>query len=256
MLPRISVVTPSYNQGEYLSDTLGSIHDQGYPNLEHIVMDGGSTDNSVEIIRGYSSRLAFWTSERDGGPNSALVDGFGRASGDILCWLNSDDLFEPGCLFEVARFFAEHPEAEVVYGDAVLVDRSGQPIRPKKEHPFNRFIWLHDYNFIPQPSTFWRRQLYDRVGGLDKSFHLAYDGDLWVRFAEVARIHHVRRKWSRMRIYAEQRNQKLRAQSDLEDMRIRARYVEEQPMVMRRAKSVAAKGLRISWKLATGCYWY
>jgi glycosyltransferase involved in cell wall biosynthesis len=76
MLPRISVVTPSYNQGEYLSDTLGSIHDQGYPNLEHIVMDGGSTDNSVEIIRGYSSRLAFWTSERDGGPNSALVDGF------------------------------------------------------------------------------------------------------------------------------------------------------------------------------------
>jgi len=256
MMPlKISVVTPSYNQGEFLNATFDSIHSQGYPNLEHIVMDGGSSDNSVEIIKAYSSRLAYWVSESDGGPNRALVQGFDRASGDILCWLNSDDVFEQGCLFDVGRFFCDHPEADVVYGDATLIAKCGRPIRPKKEHAFSRFIWLHDYNFIPQPATFWRRRLYERVGGLDLSYQVAYDGDLWARFSEVARIHHVRRKWARMRIYPEQRNQSLRVQSDIEGERIRMRYIEAQPWIIRRAKRVAAKGLRISWKLATGCYW-
>lgn len=252
--PRISVVTTSYNHGEYLRETLESVRNQQYPNLEHIVMDGGSTDNSIDTIRSYASQLAYWISGPDGGPTNALIKGFSRATGDILCWLNSDDLFEPGCLAEVAEFFASRPGAEVVYGDATLIDKLGRSIKPKKEHAFSRFIWLNDYNFIPQPSTFWTKRLYDHVGGLDPAYRLAYDADLWARFSEVTTLHHIPRRWSRMRIYPEQRNQSLRQISDAEDERIRSRYLPAQPHALRMAKWLAAKSARVCWKTATGCY--
>jgi glycosyltransferase involved in cell wall biosynthesis len=253
--PRISVVTPSFNQGRFLEATLRSVLNQGYRNLEYIVIDGGSTDGSVEIIRRYASQLAYWVSEPDGGHTNGLIKGFARATGQILCYLNSDDLFEPWTLREVAEFFLTHPDAAVAYGDGLWVDIEGRPLKPKKEHPFNRFIWLHDHDFIPQPSTFWRRGLYERVGGLDPSFRLAMDADLFIRFAEIARFHHVRRTWSRLRLYPEQRNQRLRAQSDAEDRTIRRRYgISDRPAWMIGARRLVAKGMRVSWKVALGCY--
>ncbi|MGC8876987.1 glycosyltransferase family 2 protein [Thermus sp.] len=252
--PKITVVTPSYNQARFLEATLRSVHDQGYPNLEHIVIDGGSTDGSVEIIRKFEDRLAYWVSEPDKGQTDALIKGFSRATGEILAWLNSDDLYEPRALWEVAEFFARHPDVQFVYGDALWIDTEGRILKPKKEIPFNRFIWFYDHNYIPQPSAFWRRELYEAVGGLDPRFDLAMDADLWIRFSERTRPVHVRRIWSRMRLYPEQKNQRLRAVSNQEDEIIRKRYLLDEPSWRRRVKRLLAKGMRVGWKLVWGCY--
>lgn len=254
-LPTISVVTPSFNQARFLERTLKSVLDQRYPQLEYIVVDGGSTDGSTDIIRRYGTQLAYWVSEADGGQTDALIKGFAKATGDILCWLNSDDLFEPWTLREVADFFVENSHVRAVYGDAVWIDEADRPIRPKKEHAYSRFIWMHDHNYIPQPSTFWSSTLYRQVGGLDRQYNLAMDADLWIRFAEVTRLEHVRRVWSRMRFHPAQKMQRLRALAGEEDYRIRRRYVGDQPAYTRRAKKAVAKGWRVTRKLVTGCYW-
>jgi glycosyltransferase involved in cell wall biosynthesis len=248
------VVTPSFNQGRFLEETLRSVHDQGYPNLEHIVMDGGSTDGSVEILRRYAPRLAHWVSEPDGGQTAALIRGFERATGDILCWLNSDDLFEPWTLREVAEFFQRSPRVRVVYGDTTWIDSLGRVLRSKREHAWNRFIWIYDHNFISQPSTFWRRDVYEEVGGLDPQWDFAMDGDLWIRFAEVTPLYHVRRLWSRERMYIDQKSQRFRAQCAAEDALIRRRYLRNEREWARRPKQLAARGIRVAWKLASGCY--
>src|ERR1043166_2179963 len=119
---KISVVTPSYNQAKYLETTLRSVLEQDYPHLEHIVMDGGSTDGSQEILERYSSRLAYWRSAKDGGQADAIAEGFKHATGDIFCWLNSDDVFLPGALRAVAEFFTAHPDAETVCGGAYIIN--------------------------------------------------------------------------------------------------------------------------------------
>lgn len=252
--PSITVVTPSYNQARFLEATLRSVLEQRYPNLEYMVMDGGSDDGSVDIIKRFEGQLSYWVSEADEGQTDALIKGFSRATGDILCWLNSDDLFEPWTLQEVARYFTGNSKAQAVYGDATWIDIEGRPIRSKKEHPFDRFIWMYYYNYVPQPSTFWRRALYEEVGGLDPDYQLAMDADLWARFAERCTIAHVGRRWSRMRSYPEQRNQRYRDQSLREDRRIRERYVGREPEWSLRVKALAARTKRVSWRLATGRY--
>jgi glycosyltransferase involved in cell wall biosynthesis len=253
--PKITVVTPSFNQAPFLEATLLSIRAQQYPNLEHIVIDGGSTDGSVDILRRYASDFTYWVSEPDGGHVQGLIKGFSRATGDILCWLNSDDLFCPGALHSVAAFFASNREARAAYGDSEWIDINGNPIKPKKEHSFNRFVWTYCYNFIPQPSTFWRRDLYEQVGGLDVHFQLAFDADLWIRFADVTRLWHIPRQLSCMRFYPEQRNQRLRGISDREDEEMRRRYTGPESPFMRGPKRMVARTLRVGWKAARGCYW-
>jgi glycosyltransferase involved in cell wall biosynthesis len=253
--PKISVVTPSLNQGQYIEATIESVLGQGYPNLEYIIIDGGSTDGTVGIIDRYSEHLANWVSEPDEGQTDALIKGFRQASGDILCWLCSDDLFEPGALREAAEIFAEHPDWQVIYGDSLWIDADSRPIRPKKEIPFIRFIWMYDHNYLPQPSTFWRRGIYEQVGGLDVRMELTMDADLWARFAERTTLYHVPRTWSRMRYYPEQKNRRLRAISDKEDVLIRSRYLPDEPPWLRRLKSFSAKSLRVALKLARGAYW-
>ena len=252
----ISVVTCSYNQAEFLEATLRSVLDQNYPNLEYIVIDGGSTDGSVEIIERYQHRLAYWVSEPDAGQTDALIKGFSRATGDVLAWLNSDDLYEPGTLHEVARHFDAHHDHRFVYGDATWVDRGGALLRSKREMPYNRFVWLYSGNYMPQPSAFWRRDLYEQVGGLDAGFDLAMDADLWARFAEVTRPRHVRRPWSRMRYYPEQKNRRLRDISDSEGKRIEQRYgVRGRPSSPAWiAAHLVARGIRVGYRAATGCY--
>jgi glycosyltransferase involved in cell wall biosynthesis len=251
---KISVITPSFEQAQFLPATMASIHDQHYPNLEHIVIDGGSTDGSAEIIKSYEKELAYWISEPDEGQTDALIRGFERSTGDIQCWLNSDDLFEPRTLREVARYFEEHPEVEFVYGNSTWIDRAGEMIKAQREHAFNRFIWIHDHNFIPQPSTFWRRSLYERVGGLDPLFDLAMDADLWIRFADQTRPHHLRRNWSRMRFYAEQKNTRFRPATLKEVETIRSRYLQPRSKQTNQLKSIAARSMRVGWKLLTSCY--
>jgi glycosyltransferase involved in cell wall biosynthesis len=254
-LPKISVVVPSFNQAKYLELTIRSILDQDYPDLELIVIDGGSKDESANIIRKYERHMKFWCSEPDGGQTQGIIKGLSHATGEILCFLNSDDLFEPGVLREVGEYFTQHPDADAVYGNALWIDAEGKALRPQKEIPFNRFIWLHTYNYIPGMSMFWRRTIYDRAGGLNPAFQLAFDADLWIRFSDHGTIKHVARQWSRMRFYPEQKNRRLREQSDREDMLIRSRYWKNQTMprtyYLRR---MIAQVLRILWKALSNCY--
>jgi glycosyltransferase involved in cell wall biosynthesis len=252
--PRFSIVTVCYNHAPFLEDCIRSVVEQGYPNLEYIVIDGGSTDGSVDIIRRYADRLAYWVSEPDQGQTDALIKGFSRATGEMEGWINSDDILMPGALKDVAEYFLIHPDAQVVTGDVAVMNKEGRVVRIQRQLPFIRFLWLNDHNYIGQSSTFWRRSLYERVGGLDASFNLAMDGDLFGRFADVTRLYKVRNLWSSFRVYDQQKTATLRPQGLEENLRIRKRYYPRERPVVRRLRHVAARPLRLFLKFLTGCY--
>lgn len=251
----ISIVTCSFEQGRYLDAAIRSVLDQRYPALEYIVVDGGSTDDSVEIIRRHESALASWVSEPDRGQTDALIKGFARATGDIFGWLCSDDLLLPGALHAVNDYFEAHPDVMAAYGDAIWIDGEGRFLRPKKEAFFSRFVLLHDHNYVPQPSMFWRRQLYEAVGGLDPRFDLAMDADLWDRFSEQTRIGRIPRYLSCMRYYPQQKTRSKRVDAAREGGAIRGR---SSPLANRGLAGallrVAARGLRVITKALDGGY--
>lgn len=252
---RISVVIPCYQQGRYLSAAIESVLSQGYPNLELIVMDGGSTDNTLEIIHHYQRHLFYWTSGPDGGQTNALISGFQRATGDILGWLCSDDLLLPGSLSRVNRYLYQHQEIDAIFGDAVWIDAAGYAIRAKKEMRFSRLVLLYDHNYLPQPSTFWRRHIFDLVGRLNPEFNLAMDADLWSRIARAGRIDHIASYLSCMRWYPEQKTQRLRPQALKEESLIRARDGYGWPALFERhLLRATARLTRIIFKAVAGGY--
>lgn len=254
-LPRISLVTCSYQQGAYLEATLRSVLSQGYDDLEYIVVDGGSTDGSADTIRRYQSQLAWWVSEPDRGQTDALVKGLDRSSGEVMGWLCSDDLLLPGALHAVGEFFARHPQVQAVYGDALWIDGGGRLLRPKKEMPFNRFVFRYDHNYIPQPSMFWRRSLYQAVGGLDVRFNLAMDGDLWERFSARTSIVHLPRYLSCMRFYPQQKTRSLRPEGQREYTEIRHRRTPHRVVsAFYPLLHLLARVLRVGIKAAFGGY--
>lgn len=183
--PRFSVVTPSYNQGKFVEQTIRSVLCQGYPNLEYIIIDGGSTDESVEVIRKYGSHLAHWESKRDRGQSHAINKGFERATGEVMCWLNSDDFFPPGTLRAVAEALFEGEGASAVVGHCVQVYADGRaPHRGRgRFESLERLLEFWKGYQMHQPSIFWRREVFERVGYLDESLHLTMDFDYWVRMA-------------------------------------------------------------------------
>jgi len=199
--PLVSIITPSYNQGKFLEETIQSVLGQDYPDLEYIIIDGGSTDRSVEIIRKYSSRLGWWVSEPDQGQTDAINKGFTKASGKILAWLNSDDTYLPGAISEAVAYLQAHPEAGMVYGDANLIDEKGQVIGkfPARQTDYRRL--RRGYVHIPQQASFFRARLWKKVGPLDPSFYFAMDYDLWVRLAREAPLHHHPRLWANFRLH-------------------------------------------------------
>lgn len=184
--PRISVVTPSYNQGHFLEETIRSVLLQGYPNLEYLVLDGASTDDSVAIIEKYAPWLSFWRSERDGGQSAAIADGFDRAGGEILAWLNSDDCYRPGALERVGRFFARRPNLAFACGDVAITDFGGQTTKRIFAIQPNRFLTANLGRHVwPQQGAFWRRQAYLKAGGVDRSLRFCMDRDLFLRLTAV-----------------------------------------------------------------------
>jgi glycosyltransferase involved in cell wall biosynthesis len=199
--PLVSIVTPSYNQARFLEETILSVLNQDYPNLEYIVIDGGSTDDSLEIIRKYSDRLAWWVSEKDRGQTDAINKGFGRARGEILAWLNSDDTYEPGAVREAVAYLKEHSEAGMVYGDARLIGEMGEELGmfPSRQTDYRKL--LDGYVHIPQQTMFFRADLWHRLGPLDPDFYFAMDYDLWVRIAKVAPLHYHPRLWANFRLH-------------------------------------------------------
>lgn len=200
-LPLVSVVTPSLNQAQFLAATIESVLEQDYPNLEYLVIDGGSTDGSPEIIQRYADRLAFWCSEPDAGQTDALNKGFDRARGKILAYLNADDVYYPGAIAEAVAFLQTHPELGMVYGDADYIDEDGQVIGrfPAAQTDLKRL--LRGYVHIPQQAAFFRGSLWKAVGPLDVSFHFAMDYDLWVRIASKSSIHYHPGTWAGFRLH-------------------------------------------------------
>lgn len=254
--PLISMVTCSFQQARYLDQAIRSVLEQDYPRLEYIVIDGGSTDGSDAIIRRHAGALAYWVSEKDRGQTDGLVKGFTHATGEIHGWLCSDDLLLPGALHTVASFFQSHPDVLAAYGDALWIDGNGNFLRAKKEMGFNRFVFLHDHNYIPQPSMFWRSSLYEKVGGLDPAFDLAMDADLWDRFAGLTRIERIPHYLSCMRYYPEQKTRSRKSEGRVEDQTIRARSVH--PLANRglpgKLLRMAARCIRISARAVGGGY--
>lgn len=182
-LPRIAVVTPSYNTGRHIGAAVRSVLDQDYRNFDYMVMDGGSTDQTVDVLRGFGDRLR-WVSQKDNGQADAIDKGFAQTGGEILSWLNSDDTYAPGAFRAVAEFFAANPDVDVVYGDADYTDAQGRFIAPCVHvEPFNRRRLLLYSDFIVQPATFFRRSAYEAVGGVDPNIHWAMDYDLWLKMA-------------------------------------------------------------------------
>lgn len=182
--PKITIVTPSYNQGQFLEETIRSVLLQNYPNLEYIIMDGGSSDNSVEIIKKYASWLTYWVSEKDNGQADAIYRGFERANGDVLAWINADDFFLADALHEVGWYFSQNRHADVLVGGVRLVDSEGKKIK----------TWMafrQDYNSILcygqlflQMGVFWSAALYRRSGGIDSTLHFAMDYELFLKFSK------------------------------------------------------------------------
>lgn len=185
-LPLISVVTPSFNQGAFIRETIDSVLNQDYPNIEYHVIDGGSTDNTIEVLKSYGERVR-WISEPDRNTEDAVIKGFSRSSGDILASLASDDVYEKGALRKVAEIFAADPEVAMVYGRCHYIDTKSYIIG---ECPTESFDYDHlaVYNFIAQPSAFFRRSAYEEVGGISLDLLQASDYDLWIRLTKNRKV--------------------------------------------------------------------
>lgn len=180
-LPLVSIVTPSYQQGRFLRLCIESVLTQDYPHIEYCVFDGGSTDDSVEILKSYGDRF-FWKSEPDGGQTSAINSGLRRAKGTILAYLNSDDVLLPGAVSAAVEEWRRNPQADVVYGRAHFIDEAGAITGEYETHPFN----LEEFKaqcYICQPATFWHRRVVDRLGIFDENFQTAMDYEFWQRIA-------------------------------------------------------------------------
>ncbi|WP_333819863.1 glycosyltransferase family 2 protein [Ohtaekwangia sp.] len=190
MLPKISIVTPSFNQSQFIEETMLSVLNQDYPNYEYIVVDGGSTDGSVDIIKKYSDRLAYWISEKDRGFGDAINKGFAKATGEILYWLNSDDLLLPGALLIVGKYFQKYRDTGLVFGDRHIIDPNSK-LLSKRAYFFYFPGQLKFGKALPQECTFWRRDVFLRAGVLDEKLKFAIDFDLWCRMSKTAVIRHI-----------------------------------------------------------------
>jgi glycosyltransferase involved in cell wall biosynthesis len=184
--PLVSIITPSFNQARYLEATIHSVLEQEYPALEYILVDGGSTDGSVDIIQRYADRLAWWVSEKDKGQTDALNKGFARAKGEILAWINSDDTYQPGAVAAAVKYLTAHPEIGMVYADTNFINEHSRVIGrfPAAQTDYRRL--RQGYVHVPQQATFFRADLWKKVGPLDPDFYFAMDYDLWVRLAKLA----------------------------------------------------------------------
>lgn len=240
-LPKITVVTPSYNQGKYLEQTIISVLDQNYPNLEYIILDGGSTDESVDIIRKYEKYISYWRSARDGGQSVALAEGFRMATGDILAWLNSDDIYEPGALSLVGRYFRENSNCCLLYGDYYLLLADGSKIH-KPKVAFDLKIYLYTYMMIPQPSAFWTKKAYESVGGIDQALNYVMDYDLFLRIGNVYGkskcIMHIPVPLSSFRIHPASKSVARRKLFSPELRKVKGRYINEPYIIYKTKKYV------------------
>jgi len=258
-LPSISIVTPSFGQARFIERTIQSVLSQEYPGLQYLVQDGGSRDGTVDILERYSQRLSAWDSSPDTGQSQAINRAFAKTSGDLMAWLNSDDILFPGALAYVGDFFATHPDVDVVYGHRVLIDEEdreiGRWILP--QHDAGVLSWA---DFVPQETLFWRRTLWEKIGGrVDETFGFAMDWDLLLRFREAgARFERLPRFLGGFRVHAEQKTTAGISDVGFQEMnRLRERVLGRVPSRVEVRKAVAPYLMRhaasdLGWRIRTG----
>jgi len=224
--PLLSIITPSYNQGAFIEETILSVLHQDYSNIEYIVIDGGSTDNTIEVIKKYGEKIK-WMSEPDRGQADAINKGLRMAKGEILAWINSDDTYNPGSLNTVVGLFSENPERVMVYGDAHFIDRDGNV---KGKYPTEQFSLkrLADTCFICQPTVFMRAQVFNEIGMLDTNLHTCIDYDYWIRIGKhypANRITYLKGVYlANSRMYDENKTIRMRKEVYKEGMKTQKKY--------------------------------
>jgi GT2 family glycosyltransferase len=248
MLPRLSVVTPSYNQADYLEQCMSSVLDQAYPNLEYMVVDGGSKDGSVDIIQKYSHQLSWWVSEADRGQAEAINKGLKHSSGEVVAWLNSDDFYMAGALEQAVSVLMANPHLGLVFGNLLAVDVSGQPINLMRFGEWG-LQDLMRFEIIGQPAVFMRRSVLMKSGLLDENFHYMLDHHLWLRMAQHAGMKHVDSTWAAARFHAGAKNVSQSVGFSQEALRV-FQWMQGQPLLADRFKSdrrrITAGAQRIS----------
>ena len=251
-LPSLSVITPCYNSAAFLEDAIKSVRGQRGVAVEQIVMDGASTDGTLEILRRYPS--VRWTSEPDGGQSDAINKGFLRATGELVGWLNADDYYLPGGLEAIARAAHQHSEADVIYGDCVFVDRAGRILRSKIEHDFDPAVLLYFGCYIPSTSTFFRRRVIESGRLLDCDYRVCMDFEYFARLANAGcRFHYVPRvvaafRWHGGNVSAV--NVGRRAEERLRVQRLFGKLTDSVPAL--EFLSYAHRAKRLARKAATG----
>jgi len=204
-LPLVSIVTPSFNQAPFLEQTIRSVLEQDYPRIEYMIVDGGSTDGSVDIIRKYADRFAWWISEKDSGQAEAINKGLRRARGEIVAWLNSDDVYLPGAVSAAVQAFEQKPQAGLVYGNVLAVDEMNRPLNLLRYGDWG-LAGLMEFRIIGQPSVFMRHQVLEQTGFLDPSYHFLLDHQLWLRLAQIAGMDYLPKTLAEARFHRESKN--------------------------------------------------
>ena len=204
--PLVSIITPSFNQVSFLEQTLLSVLEQDYPNIEYWVIDGGSSDNSLEIIKKYEPRLAGWVSEKDRGQADGVNKGFAKATGEIIGWLNSDDLYYPGAIASAVEAFRQHPDASFVFSDVESIDEHGNAFNLMRYGDW-KLADLMTFKIIGQPGVFIRREVMEQAGYLDLNYNYLLDVQLWLRMAAIAEPQHIPDKvWAAARMHSDAKN--------------------------------------------------
>jgi glycosyltransferase involved in cell wall biosynthesis len=238
-LPKISIITPSFNQGQFIEETIQSVLNQDHPDLEYIVIDGGSTDNTLDILRKYNDSI-LWMSEPDRGQVDAINKGLRRATGEIVAFLNSDDLYEPGALWAVSEYAVDHPEAMLITGQCRNIDEKGEETRKAITLYKNFWLGLRSYrvllvlNYISQPATFWRYAVTEQIGYLDESLHYTMDYDYWLRIGCKYPIHYLHRNLACFRIHSSSKSGTTAHKQFDEELFVAGKYGSGLPLKLHR----------------------
>ena len=248
--PTVAIVTPSLNQRRWLAAAIDSVLAQDYAPIDYFVIDAGSTDGSLELLRSYGDRIR-WASERDSGQAEGVDKAIHRTTGEIIGWLNADDVYEPGAVSRAVEAFIAAPNAPAVYGDATFIDADGNHIRPCSHiEPWSLERLIGELDFIVQPATFFRRSAYEAAGGLNWNLHYSLDYDLFIRLGKIAPLTYLRERQARVRMYAATKTSSggLRRLDELEQMiRTHGRRtlpVDFEPEMVHAAKGELKDGIR------------